>query len=238
MKKSVSLLVAIAASGLAALTAQAQPAVKLLVVDMAKAYDGYYKTVAENQKLQNGEDAAKAELAKLTAERQTMVDAYKALADQSNNPAITADAKSKAQADAQKKYEEIQKKQADIQEFAQNVQAQLQQQFQTVRSIGLDDLSKISSDIAKRKGATLLIDTSGPTVFGISSVIYSDPAYDITDEVIKEANKDHPVPAPAAAGAAPTAAPAVTAPSTTPASTAPTTGSAPPISFPGVAPKK
>jgi outer membrane protein len=238
MKKSVSLLIAIAASSFVALAAQAQPALKLLVVDMAKAYDGYYKTVAEGQKLQNDENTAKEMLSKMTAERQTIVDTYKTIADQANNPAITVDAKTKAQVDAQKKIEEIRKKEAEIQEFAQNVQAQLQQQFQTVRSIGLDDLSKIASDIAKRKGATLLVDKSGPTVFGISNIIYSDPAYDITDEVLKEANKDHPVPAPSAPVAAPMAAPAGTTPSTAPAATAPGAESVPPISFPGAAPKK
>ncbi len=52
-------------------------------------------------------------------------------------------------------------------------------------------------------GATLVVDKSGPTLFGIPTVIYADPAYDITDDVIKEVNKDRPAPAaPAAAAAA------------------------------------
>ena len=46
--------------------------------------------------------------------------------------------------------------------------------------------------------------------FGIPSVLYSDPSYDMTEEVVKEVNKDRPAAKPVAAAA--------------PASKAPTTG--------------
>ena len=59
-----------------------------------------------------------------------------------------------------------------------------------------------------------MLDRSGPTLFGIPSVLYSDPSYDITEEVVKEVNKDRP-PAAAVKPAAPVAAPA--APATAPA---------------------
>jgi outer membrane protein len=59
--------------------------------------------------------------------------------------------------------------------------------------------------MAKKQGATLVVDKSGPTLFGIPAVIYADPAYDMTDDVIKEVNKDRPAPAAAPAPAAGTA---------------------------------
>jgi outer membrane protein len=87
----------------------------------------------------------------------------------------------------------------------------------------LEEIGKIASDVAKRKGATLLFDKAGPSLIGVSNIIYSDSAYDITDDVMKEINKDRPA-------GAPTAAPAPAA--------APAASGSPTISLPGVGTKK
>jgi outer membrane protein len=91
----------------------------------------------------------------------------------------------------------------------------------------VEEISKTAVEIAKRKGATFLIDKSGPSLIGVSNILYSDPAYEITDEVAKEVNKDRPASSPAAA-ASPAAAPKADAPST----------ASPMITVPGVSPKK
>ena len=80
---------------------------------------------------------------------------------------------------------------------------------------------------AKRKGATLVIDKSGPTVLGIPAVIYADSAYDITDEAMAEINKDRPAAPAAATGTGPAATPP-----------AASTAKAPSVTVPGLAPKK
>ena len=95
-----------------------------------------------------------------------------------------------------------------MQNFRTNTQRSLQQRIKTHRDLLLEEISKVVVDLAKKKGATLVLDKSGPTLFGIPSVIYSDASYDITDEVVAEVNKDRPAPAavpapPAAAGAQP-----------------------------------
>ena len=132
--------------------------------------------------------------------------------------------------DAQKKLEDIQRKKSDIATFAQNTQRSLQQRLQNFRTVMLEKLSKSASEIAKRKGATLLVDKSGPSLIGVPNIIYSDAAYDITDEVTKEVNKDRPAVSPAAAPATAMPAPAAAAP----AESAPSV-----ITVPGVtAPKK
>jgi outer membrane protein len=225
MTKSIKTLSALAAFGLSALIAQAQPAIKLLVVDMAKLYDTHYKTDEQNGKLRADEQKAQEEVEKMNKEGNALVEDYKSLTEQSNNPALTADAKGKSQADAQRKLEEIQRKKNEINTFAQNTQRALQQRLQTFRTLMLEEISKTATEIAKRKGATLLLDKAGPTLIGVSNVIYSDPAYDITDEVQKEVNKDRPAGSPIAAPAAATAAPAAA-------------GDSPKVTFPGVAPKK
>jgi outer membrane protein len=232
MKNTIKTLVAIAAFGAFSLAASAQPAFKLLVVDISKLFDNHYQTVELTAKIHSDDTKATEEVEKMNKEGNALVEEYKALLEQANNPALTVEAKSKAQGDAQKKLEAINKKQDDIQRFIADTRQILQQRFLNFKTVMLDELTKMASDVAKRKGATLLIDKSGPTGNGISSIIYSDPAYDITDEVMKEINKDRPANAPAAAPATTgTPAPAAAAP----AAAAPASGS---ISVPGLTPTK
>jgi len=235
MKKSIQTLIAIAAFGACTLGASAQPALKILVVDMAKLYDSHYKTVEQNAKIQSDDQKAQEEVDKMNKEGNALVEEYKALNDQSNSPTLTADAKSKAQSQAQDKLQGIQRKQQEVQAFIQNTRNSLQQRLNTFRSLMLEEISGKAADVAKRHGATLLVDKAGPSFIGISNIIYSDPAYDITDEVMKEINKDRPAGAPIAAPAASTAAPAGTpAPAAAPAAGE----SSPMIKLPGVTPKK
>ena len=224
MKKLIQTLIVAASFGALTLAAQAQPAVKLVVVDMAKLYDTHYKTVEKNAQLQADDQKAQEEVDKMNKEGNALVEEYKALNDKAGNPALTADAKSTAQNEAQKKLAAIQQKQQEVQTFIQNTRNSLQQRMQTYKALILEEISKTATTVAQRKGATLVIDKSGPSLFLIPSVIYADPGFDITDDVMKEVNKDRPASA--------AAAPAASAPAAAPAAGAPA------VSVPGLTPKK
>src|SRR5260221_12248904 len=92
----------------------------------------------------------------------------------------------------------------------------------TRREMLLEEITKVVKDVAKRKGATLVLDKSGPSAFRIPIVLDSDPGFDITDEVIAEVNKDRPPAAPAAPASTPPLATKPTA--TTPAPSTPAPG--------------
>lgn len=220
MKKSIQSIVAIAVFGALSLAANAQPAVKLLVVDMAKLYDGHYKTVEQNAKIQADDAKAQEEVDKMNKEGNALVEEYKSLNDQSNNPTLTTEAKAKAQEAAQQKLKAIETKQREVQGFIQNTRNSLGQRLNTFRSLMLEEISKLATEVAKRKGGTVLLDKAGPTGIGISNLIYADAGFDITEDVLKEINKDRPANAPTAPAATPAAAP----------------GSG--ITVPGLAPKK
>lgn len=216
MNKMIRTLLTLAAlaTGSAAL---AQPALKLVTVDIAKTYDGYWKAEEGMAKFRDAQQKAQEQAEEYRKQGQLLVDEYKDLAEQTKNALLTADAKGKAEAAAQKKLEDIQRKQGELQNFLQTTERSLQQQMLTRRELLLEEITKAVNDIAKRKGATLVIDKSGPSAFRIPVVLYADPGYDITDEVITEINKDKPATAPAAT---PAKQPAATTPSaSTPAPT-------------------
>jgi outer membrane protein len=220
MKKSIQTLFALLAFGAASVAAMAQPAPKILVVDLGKLFDGHYKTEEQSAKLRSDEQMAQGELDRLNKEGNAMVEKYKELADQANSPVATAEAKAKATADGQKILDDIRNKQKEVQTFQQNTRNSLQQRMKTFHDLMLEEIGKLAVDIAKSKGATLLLDKSGQTLNGISGILYSDAEYDITADVMKEINKGRPV-----SVAAPVAPAATT---TTPASDSPN------ITLPGV----
>ena len=209
MNKLLKSLFALAVAGLLAASVQAQPAPKVLVVDMAKLYDGHFKTEEQNTKLRTDQQKAEEELQKLNGEGTTLVNQAKELQEQLKNATLTDAAKGKAQQELQAKAEEIQRKQNDVNNFRANTQRQLQQRINTFKQLLLEEISKIAVDIAKSKGATLLLDKSGPSLIGISNIVYFDSSYDITEDVAKVINKDRP-----AASAAPAAKPAASSSST------------------------
>jgi outer membrane protein len=216
MKTSLKSFIAVAFAGLFAVAAQAQPAPKVFVVDMAKLYDGHYKTEEQNAKLKGDQAKAEEELQKLNTEGNTLVKQFNDIKGQLENPALSTDAKTKTQQELEAKGQEIQRKQTEVNAFRGNTQRSLQQRINNFKQFLLEEISKTAVEIAKKKGATLLFDKSGPTLIGVPSLIYFDPAYDITDDVAKEINKDRPAgsSAPSAAAAKPTSseAPSVTFP--------------------------
>lgn len=216
MKISIHSLLALAAFGASALFVQAQPAPKILTVAMDKLYDGHYKTEEQNAKLRGDEQKAQEELDKLNKEGNTLVEQYKELVDQSSNPAATAEAKAKAQTESQRLLQDIQRKQSEVQSFQANTRNSLQQRIQNFRSMMVEEISKIAVEIAKKKGATILIDKSGPTLIGVSNFLYVDPAYDITDEVAKELAKDRPATAAPKADESKSDSPTITVPGLAP----------------------
>jgi len=221
MIKSLLSILAIAALATASPSLQAQTAPKILFMDLEKIFNSHYKTVEQNAKLQSDQAKAQEQLDAIAKEGNTLVEQFKELQEQAKNPTATPEAKAASEATAAKKYEEIRQKQNERDTFVQNTRNTLQQRFQTFKSLMIEEISKVAVDIAKRKGATILIDKSGPSMIGVSNIIYSDPSSDITDEVVAEINKDRP----ASSLVAP-AAPAAAAPAS--ASGAPT------ITVPGI----
>ena len=202
MKISLHSIAALAVIAISAVTAQAQTAPKILVVDLAKLFDNNWKTLDQKAKIGADQQKAQDQLAQLQKEGTALVDQLKALQDQTKNPVTTPEAKAKVQADSQKLFEEIQKKRNEVTTFTQNTTNTLQQRFQTFKTMLLEEITKAATAVAQKKGATFLLDKSGPTIVGVSNILYSDPSLDITDEVMAELNKDRPAPAAVAAPAA------------------------------------
>lgn len=212
MHKLTRNLIALAGVLFGFATLHAQAPLKVIVVDMAKIYDNYYKAEEAKAKINDAYQHAREELDGLNKQIQAAADEYKSLVEQAKSPLANDQARAKANEDAQKKLEEIQEMQRRGQAFMQNSERSLQQRMKNHRDFIMDEIMKVVNDLSRAKGATLVLDKSGPSILGIPVVLSADASYDITDEVIKEVNKDRPpataTPAPATATTPAAAAPA------------------------------
>ena len=227
MKKILPWIITVAALALTTLTTHAQTAPKVLVVDLAKLFEGHWKTQAQYAKLQADAAKAQEQASQIQKDGNALVEQFKELDEQSKNPTATAEAKARAQASAQKKYDEVQQKRSEFNTFAQDTQNTLRQRSEAFKALMLGEITKAVVEIAKKKGATFVLDKSGPTLVGVSNILYSDPSLDITDEVMAELNKDRPA-----------VTPTPTTASTSATATAPATGDSSKITVPGSVPNK
>jgi len=204
----------------AALTAAAQPALKVVTVDMLRLYTSHYQFAENQAKLQDAQQKAQQGFELMLKDGNALVEQYNELVEQAKNPALTNDARTKAEGDAKLKKDEIDRKQADFQNYQSFAQNSLQKLARTQHDALVDEINKIAVNIAKKKGATLVIDKSGLSNIGAPVLIYADTAYDITDEVVDEINKDRPAPPAATSNAtAPATEPKITVPGITPPKT-------------------
>ncbi len=56
----------------------------------------------------------------------------------------------------------------------------------------LDEIKKVVLALGRERGATLVLDTSGVTSNTLPAVLYSHSAWDISDLVLDELNRDAP----------------------------------------------
>jgi outer membrane protein len=224
MKKTIQSLLALGAFASAAFTVQAQPTPKIATVDMAKLYEGHWKTQDQMATLKKDQDAAQKQYDQMTKDLNTIKAQVDELAEQAKNPTATADAVKTSQEAAQKKYEELQARLNDRNTFGQTVQREFQQRMQNFHDLMMEEIGAKVTEAAKSHGDNLVLDKSGITVLGSHAIIYSDAAFDLTDEVAAAIARDHP------------ASPASSM--TTPAPMAPAASSTPQISLPPIAPAK
>ncbi len=142
---------------------------KVATIDLEKAFNDYYKTSDENEKLQKTEKEKKAQW-------QAKVDEINKLKDEI---ALLADGKEKKD-----KEELIKFKIKESRDFADQTSAGLMQdRNKTVKTL-LDEIKAQVADLAKSEQYDLvLVD---------KSLVYSNPSFDITAKVIEKINKGKP----------------------------------------------
>lgn len=195
MKSHLKPLTVLLAFGLMAASGAAQT-IKVGVVDMARLFDAHYKTAEKNLVFQDEQERVKAEIQRLNDEGLALQEEAQGMAEQLNNPVLSDEAKAEIQGQAQQKVQEMQLKQQEMNTLVQNSSESLKQRIMNFRTLLMDEISQVATEVAQRQGITMLFDKSGPSLLGMPAVLYAEDSLEITDEVLEEINKDRPADAP------------------------------------------
>ena len=169
----------------------------IMTVDVSTLYDNYYKTKEAGEKIQGRFDTAKAQLDEMIASGEVEVEAYKTMVEQAQNPVLSNTAREDAERDADLQMEKIRTMQQEVQMFRQSTNNQLSQQQSTQRQFMLEEIKTVILEVAQEKGVDLVFDVSTGINVGLPSVIYANPSWDSTDDVLVVLNADAPAEEPA-----------------------------------------
>jgi outer membrane protein len=167
---------------------------KIGVVDVAKAFQEYYKTKEANAQLQENATKAKEELNdRLTAYKKLNEDA-EGLGKESQDPVLSEQARAKKRSELQSKVNELRSLDKDIQEFRQRRSDQLQQENMQQRKGLYDEILKVITEKSKSDGFDLVFDKSGVSASLMPFMLFAKEGVttDFTPELIVELNKNAP----------------------------------------------
>jgi outer membrane protein len=162
---------------------------RVAVVDMDRVYQNHWKTEDFINKLQGARQDLEDKVNSLRAEGQSLVDTFNKQRERLNNPAFD---RATAEREAQETAQKIQEKQQEIQILVQRTQAAANERQNQHRITIMDEIRRTVGTIARQRGATLAVDSSGRSVNGAITVLFAADEVNITDEVIREVNKDRP----------------------------------------------
>ncbi len=183
---------------------------KLGVANLQKCFEEYYKTKQADATLKEAADAYSKERQQLIADFQKVQEERNKLIEEVSKPELSEAAKKEKNKEAETKLAELRKQKDSIDEFDRVRRQQLQDQSNRMRGGIVKEITDQVVRIAKAQNFTLVLDSSGASMNGTPSVVYAEEHLDITQDVIREMNKNAPPPEPAkpASGGGSTNAPA------------------------------
>lgn len=162
---------------------------KIAVVDADQIFQKYYKTKIVDASLKQQMQVFKAWLKKLNGSLLKLQEEFKLLRDDAQNIAIDAVERERKRLEAMRKYQQMREKKVEIEQY----NAEQMQRFKKLEAKKRNDiLNEIKKAIASRaalEGYTLVIDRSGKTLNGISSILYHKADMDITKVILKDLNR-------------------------------------------------
>ncbi|MCP3966007.1 MAG: OmpH family outer membrane protein [Lentisphaerae bacterium] len=185
MLKKLSILVIMCT----AVALVAAPKLKVATVDMEKIFENFYKKKQADATLKQQDEIYKAWVRKLIDSMNKLEEEYKILRDASQNIALSASEREKKRLEAQRKFRDMQQKKAEIEQYVMEKQRQFKKLEKKKRTEIIDEILTEVKRRATLKGYTLIIDKTGKTLNAIPAILYSSPAFDITDEILKALNR-------------------------------------------------
>ena len=193
-----SLLALAVLSWLAGPIAAAQD-LKVGIVDMNRVFAEYYKTKDAEKRVNDDKSTAKKELDERASRYRDLMQKWNDKQKMISDKLLNEELRQQAQKEAAATGSEIKSLERDMDEFRRRRESQLQDQVGRMRKGLLEDIRSRVEEKAKRDNFDIIFDKSGKSPIGVNFLLFSKDGVDITDDVLKELNKNaDTAPAPAA----------------------------------------
>ncbi len=170
-------------------TAFAQQTVRY--VNMAKVFQGYYKTINSEQELKQQEEIYQERAKELAQEAEQLKQQRDTLQEQALNVALSENSRQKNRQQAREVDQMYNEKQRDLRQFLNEKQQELRKQYIDVRNTLSDELVTTVKGYAAQNKIDLILDISGMTNNMLPVVLHYSEAQEITDTILAEVNKGH-----------------------------------------------
>lgn len=162
---------------------------KIAVINMDRIFQEYFKTREADANLKKQAEIYKDYAEKLNSSKLKLQEEFKSLRNASQNIALSESEKEKRRLAAREKYRQLLAKEAEFEEYNREKQTQLREEYERKRGVILEEIQKEVRRKSVLEGYALVVDISGKTLNNIPSVVYYNPALDITDEVLDRLNR-------------------------------------------------
>jgi serine/threonine protein kinase len=162
------------------------PAIAL--VDMNRIFKEYSKTKDSEKKINEAKDAAKKEYDDRAENYKKALDEINKLNQQLDSPALSQDKKNSMSKDRDDKIANIKKMEREINEVRQTREQQLQAEAMRLREQIVKEMTQEIESLNGSK-ADLIFDRSGPSMSGVTFVLFAPNRSDVSDKVIAALNR-------------------------------------------------
>jgi len=188
MKKTLMTLVCLLMAASVARAADRE----IVLVDMEKAFNEFYKAKLADAELKKRAD-------EYSEEHKGKVEAYKklqeeiaALQEDVMNSALSEDARAEKRNEMEEKLLERSGMERDIQRLDEAAKKDLSDQMRRMNRRITEEMMKVVEDYAKTRGYQVVLDSSLRGMNGTPFVLYTDGKIDITGDIINALNKGKP----------------------------------------------
>ncbi len=190
IKFAMKFLVGLLLAGVLSGSAWAQP--RIATIDLKKVFDNYWKKKQAEAQLQERFGEMQKEDKNMLEDYKKLKEDYQNLIADANNQTFSPEERDKRKKSAEDKFRQMKEMEDTIVQYERTMNTTLADQKQRMGSNILKEIRTVVTAKAKAANFTMVVDTSGESVLGAPTVLYSNNENDMTDEVIKQLNATAP----------------------------------------------
>lgn len=174
-------------SGTAALAADVE--FKLATVSMEKLFDEYYRTQTYNAELKKSAKLLEDKRDKLVLDAKSKQRQLEVLAEEARDRSLSEKARENKKREVEDAYKDARAAEEAVGDFDHTEKRRFSEEMRNAQQELVREIRAKVHDYAVQHGYTLVLDVSGKTLNGVETLVYHDPGFDITVQVLEILNK-------------------------------------------------